>query len=267
MRIFISWSGERSRRVSLGLKSLLEDLFTDGIEVFLSEDIKPGESWAGRLNDEIERSKFGIICLTQENFDAPWLLFEAGAIAKQLGSKRLVPYHIDQLPAVADHSPLSHFQHVTATEDGTRRLIKAINEIRTPPLSDQRLEKSYGRWWIDFARTLAALTSTNTAGTVTRSNREVLDAILHKVELLSARQSPNISPGEMLHLMNLKRQPSLTYERAGSLLKELRHLRDLDLIRNKRGPIGELPEKFQLDQYFELSDSGLYLVLRSIFQA
>jgi hypothetical protein len=266
MRTFISWSGEHSRRAGLGLKSLLEDLFTDGVEVFMSEDIRPGEPWAGRLNDEIEHSDFGILCLTEDNFEAPWLLFEAGAIAKQLGSKRVVPYLIDPLPPAADRSPLFHFQHVTATEDGTRRLIKSINEVRTPPLSDQRLEKSYGRWWGDFAQTIKMLASQSTSGTVMQSDRELLEAILNKVEVLCTKQSPSLTPGEMVHLVNLKQQQSIVYKRVAPLQKELRRLRDLGLIKNKRGPIGELPEAFQLDQYFELSDSGLYQVLRSLFR-
>jgi len=83
MRIFTSWSGERSKAAALGLRSLLQDLFEDAVDVFISEHINPGEAWAVRLGRELEESEFGIICITQENAHAPWLLFEAGAIAKK----------------------------------------------------------------------------------------------------------------------------------------------------------------------------------------
>ncbi len=35
-------------------------------------------SWSARLQE----TDFGIICLTPENVSAPWLLFEAGALAR-----------------------------------------------------------------------------------------------------------------------------------------------------------------------------------------
>jgi hypothetical protein len=262
MRIFLSWSGERSKRAALGLKSLFEDVFTEGVDVFLSENIEAGETWARRLDSELDRSEFGVLCLTQENFQAPWLLFEAGAIAKKLGSVRVVPYLIDPLPAAADRSPLAQFQNVRATDEGTLRLLKSINAVRANPLSDQRLEKSYKKWWEDFAKTLKGLDSPPARETVPQSDRELLETILKKVELLCGKPpgpgaaATKLTAAEMAHLLNLHHQPAVVYKRAGSLEKELRHLRDLGLIKNKRGPIGELPETFQLDQYFELSELG-----------
>ena len=86
MQIFTSWSGERSKAAALGLRSLLQDLFEDAVDVFISEHINPGEAWAVRLGRELEESEFGIICIAQENARAPWLLFEAGAIAKKFGT-------------------------------------------------------------------------------------------------------------------------------------------------------------------------------------
>lgn len=67
MKIFISWSGERSKMIANALKSWLEKFFQT-IEVFMSEsDIEPGTRWAFRLNDELQISNYGIICLTPEN--------------------------------------------------------------------------------------------------------------------------------------------------------------------------------------------------------
>src|SRR5262252_1871874 len=123
MDIFTSWSGERSKAAALGLKSLLQDLFEDAVSVFVSDHISAGEPWAQRLGAELERSEFGILCLTQENFQAPWLLFEAGAIAKKFGAARVVPYWIDELSESAERSPLAQFQHVRADREGTYRLV------------------------------------------------------------------------------------------------------------------------------------------------
>src|ERR1700692_3776725 len=148
MRIFLSWSGERSKTAALGLKSLLESTFPEAVDVFISDHIGAGETWARRLESELEQSQFGILCLTEDNFQAPWLLFEAGAIAKKFDSARVVPYLIDDLPDAADRSPLAQFQHVRATREGTFRLVKSINVAReNPQVNEQRLETLFKGWW------------------------------------------------------------------------------------------------------------------------
>lgn len=50
-------------------------------------------------------------------------------------------------------------------------------------------------------------------------------------------------------------RPTTTYTRGPTLQKELRHLRDLGFIKNKK-PIADLPASFQLNQYFDLTDKG-----------
>ena len=262
MRVFVSWSGERSKAAALGLKSLLEDTFPEAVDVFISDHIDAGETWARRLESELEQSQFGVLCLTQENFQAPWLLFEAGAISRKFGSARVVPYLIDELPAAADRSPLSQFQHVEANREGTFRLVKSINAVRENPQIIQKLERLFSRWWPDLEQTLTALPASAGRQPDTRSEREILEAILHKVDILvqahqdSTGSALRLPSEELAHLLNLRDQPAITYNLRGNLKKELRHLRDLGLIKNKQGPIGELPATFQLDHYFELSESG-----------
>ena len=184
MRVFVSWSGERSKAAALGLKSLLEDTFPEALDVFISDHIDAGETWARRLESELEQSQFGVLCLTQENFQAPWLLFEAGAISRKFGSARVVPYLIDELPAAADRSPLSQFQHVEANREGTFRLVKSINAVRENPQIIQKLERLFSRWWPDLEQTLTALPASAGRRPDARSEREVLEAILHKVDIL-----------------------------------------------------------------------------------
>jgi len=262
MRVFVSWSGDRSKAAALGLKSLLEDTFPGTVDVFVSEHIAAGENWARRLQEELEQSEFGVLCLTQENFQAPWLLFEAGAIAKKFGSARVVPYLIDKLPAAAEHSPLSQFQHVAANREGTFQLVKSINTVHPNPHPDQRLERLFNGWWSDFEQTLKTLPPPAGQRADTRSDREILETILERVAALARAQHDStgalvhLPSAELAHLLNLRDQPTISYSLRGNLKNELRHLRDLGFIKNKQGPIGQLPAAFQLDNFFELSQSG-----------
>jgi hypothetical protein len=84
MKVFISWSGERSQALAQALRDWLP-LVLHYVEPWLSQsDIEPGERWASEVSKELEVSNFGIICVTKENTESPWILFEAGALAKSL---------------------------------------------------------------------------------------------------------------------------------------------------------------------------------------
>ncbi len=258
MRIFTSWSGDRSKAAALGLKSLLQDLFEEAVQVFVSEHITPGEAWAQRLGTELEQSEFGILCLTRDNWQSPWLLFEAGAIAKKFASSRVVPYLIDELPAASDRSPLAQFQHVRADREGTYRLVESINGIRDNPKPNDRLERSFAKWWPDLEQTLKTVQASNPAQPPIRSDRELLETILQRLETWSqSRQQSyvDLPPIELTHLRNLRDHPDLSYRRDSNLQKELRHLRDIGLIKNKK-PIADLPPSFPLGQHFDITDKG-----------
>jgi hypothetical protein len=202
------------------------------------------------------------LCLTQDNFQAPWLLFEAGAISKRFGSGRVVPYLIDALPEAAARSPIAQFQQVPASRDGTFRLVMSINAARDNPQARDRLERIFNRWWTDLEQTLNALPVPVGSPLTTRSDREVLETILQKVEILAQAHElrtgshVNLKKAEIAHLLNLSDDSTKMYTLQGEVQKELRRLRDLGLIKNKQGPIHSLPSSFRLSEYFELSEEG-----------
>ena len=90
MKVFVSWSGEQSQKFAEALKEWLEQCI-QSVEVFFSsEDIEKGENWQIKLSNELQDTNYGIVCLTPENIDAPWIHFEAGALSKLLDSKVMV---------------------------------------------------------------------------------------------------------------------------------------------------------------------------------
>ena len=260
MNIFISWSGERSKTAALALKSLLEDVFPQAVTVFISDHINPGENWGQRLGAELEKSQFGILCLTEDNFQAPWLLFEAGALAKKFAASRVVPYLIDKMPASADHSPLFQFQSVPADKDGTLRLVMSINEANETPHAEQRLIKHFEKWWSDLEHTLKGLPASR-QNLDRRSDRDILESIHRKVTALAQERSQPPEPtaelttAEMVHLVKLRHQPATRYELNETVKKELRHLRDLGLVKIKQ-PIATMPEKLLFGDFFSLTEAG-----------
>ena len=151
MKVFISWSGERGKTIATGLRGWLADMMHKVDPWLSSEDIDPGTRWNAELAKQLEDTHFGVICLTPESACAPWVLFEAGALAKTLGSGHVCPY-LFQLDPVELQQPLGQFDAVPATKTGTLKLIRGINHAleKEGPLPDDRLLRCFERWWPDL---------------------------------------------------------------------------------------------------------------------
>ena len=124
MTVFVSWSGELSRSIAELLKKWIEDVL-QGVQVWISSrDIEKGAFWFGDLAASLEQTNVGIICVTHENKDAPWILFEAGALSKGLSTNRVMPLLID-LSTTDLRPPLSSFNAVLPDKHHMLELIKA----------------------------------------------------------------------------------------------------------------------------------------------
>lgn len=129
MKIFISWSGRRSKQVADALASWLNEVFEAALlEIFVStQGIRAGAKWSEIINQALRDSTFGVLCLTPENLNAPWVLFEGGALSKTVGEGAVCPYLYD-LECMDLKKPLEQFNGVKADKEGTRSLVFSINE-------------------------------------------------------------------------------------------------------------------------------------------
>ncbi len=158
--VFISWSGDNSKRVALALRHWIQILLPN-VEAWMSEcDLAAGARWQDEINAKLEKGSFGIICVTPENKDRPWLLYEAGALAKLLSSAQVCPYLI----GLGKHelsAPLVQFQAVRADKDGTAKLVTSLNSSleknRQKPSGE--LAKDFTAQWRKLSRALAPPTA------------------------------------------------------------------------------------------------------------
>ena len=125
MKIFISWSGEKSKEIAEYLKKWIEQIIQSA-EPWISVDIDKGKKWNQEISQNLEDSKIGILCVTRDNINAPWMLFEAGAISKSSDSY-VCTFLIDLSPTDLT-GPLSIFQATKFNKEDVFKLLTTINE-------------------------------------------------------------------------------------------------------------------------------------------
>lgn len=145
MKVFISWSGDYSREVAEKLSVWIPS-FIQSVDIFFSpDDIGKGENWNNVLSKELDDCNFGIICLTPENVAAPWIHFEAGALAKSLNSRlSSVMFGINTSEV---KGPLSRFQNTKFERDDFFKLLQAINDTSDKPLKPDTLTYLFDALW------------------------------------------------------------------------------------------------------------------------
>jgi len=185
MKIFLSWSGETSKLVASHLHQWLPLIFPD-VQIWIStRDIHAGQRWGNELDEQLEATDFGIICVVPSNLLAPWLLFEAGALSKSVESGRVVPFCLG-IGADEVQGPLSRFQGVAADKEGTRRLVDSINSTMIPPRKETDLGILFDSLWPLLERQLTAVPSTSVAGPRLVNVERILCAATTQFEELDA---------------------------------------------------------------------------------
>lgn len=190
-KVFLSWSGERSKLAARALREWLPFVL-QSVEPWMSEqDIQAGQQWFDEIGKKLKYSGYGIFCLTNENLNKPWILFEAGAIWKAFEGTLLSAYTFGLSPAdIPGIHPLSQFQGTKADKDGTRKLIEGINNaMGSEKIDPSMLNKLFDKWWIDLETSLNGIPDIKQETEVPqqRSDRDLLEDVLNTVRLLEQK--------------------------------------------------------------------------------
>ena len=125
MQVFLSWSGERSKAMAEIFGNWLGQVI-QAVEPWISSDMEKGTRWSPEIATRLENSRVGIICLTPENLNANWILFEAGAVSKTKDA-HVCTLLLDLSPGDVQQ-PLGQFQHTLAnSRNDVHQLVRTIN--------------------------------------------------------------------------------------------------------------------------------------------
>lgn len=186
MRVFISWSGERSKVLAQALKDWLP-LVLHYVEPWMSQaNIDAGERWAVAVAKELEASNFGIICVTRENVNSPWVLFEAGALAKSLQDSRVIPLLLD-LDFKDITGPLAQFQAKKVEKTGISEVIQSLNQAASHIVPVARAEQLFEALWPKLEKITGEIPKPSTGSKPTRSSNDVMEELVSGVRALEVR--------------------------------------------------------------------------------
>ena len=213
MKLFLSWSGERSKQVGKVFSEILPCII-QSCEPFFSQDIDKGTQWLTQITKELDESHVGIICLTQENLNEPWLLFEAGALSKSLEHAHVCTFLLDIEPTDV-RDPIAQFQATKNSKEDIFMLIRTINSCseENARLNDAVLERTFEQFWPDLEKKLGDIPALdNLPPSPKRDDRELLEEVL---EILRSEK-----------YKSLESVSDVTHYLGGSFINLIIHVKD-----------------------------------------
>ncbi len=147
MKVFISWSGDTSLKVAQQFREWLPGVINSIKPYVSSEDIDKGARWSSDIAKELADSTFGILCVTKDNIDEPWLSFEAGALSKTMEKSYVTPFLFD-IKRSEVHGPILQFQSTIFEKEDIKKMVKTLNKACDENgLTDNLFDRSFDVWY------------------------------------------------------------------------------------------------------------------------
>ncbi|MEP2658021.1 MAG: toll/interleukin-1 receptor domain-containing protein [Sedimentitalea sp.] len=212
MKVFISWSGTRSKALAIALKEWLPLILQYTKPWVSDKDISAGDRWAQAIAGELESSNFGILCITPENINSEWILFEAGALSKSMLDAKVIPI-LFGLELSDLSGPLSQFQALKVDQQGMLDVAKSINKVAEQQAEDAHIEELVPALWEKLRQKLDDIPNKEDDEKHARPQTEILEELVFQVRGLGVQlrdfDHENMEPN--VH------QSSMRDERANSL--------------------------------------------------
>lgn len=181
MNVFLSWSGSKSQAVAEEFNTWLQCVLQSVKPWISTSGIEGGSLWFDEISSQLSDSGVGIIFLTEDNKNNPWILFEAGALAKGLKLNRVCTFLIDLEPQDI-HNPLSNFNHTFTNKDSIYKLVATLNSRldKDHSLSIDVLTKVFEKYWPDLDSKIQEIKEKNPSIETpkSRDREEKIDEIL-----------------------------------------------------------------------------------------
>lgn len=176
----------RSKSLAVALRDWLP-LVLNYVKPWVSDkDIGAGDRWAQSVAGELETSNFGIICITPENLQSEWVLFEAGALSKSMLDAKVIPL-LFGLELSDLSGPLSQFQAQKVELTGIMEVVRSINNAADNKVSEDIILRIVPPLWPTLQAELDKIPETRLEEKHMRPQHEILEELVSGVRGLNAR--------------------------------------------------------------------------------
>lgn len=191
--VFISWSGEKSKLIAEELRRWIPSVLQFAKPYFTPNDIEKGTKWGTEISGKLAESNVGIICLTRENINRPWILFEAGALSKDLKTSKVcsVLFGLDNTDL---SGPLTIFQTTEFEKSDFKKMMSTINNSsENQKLNQETFDSVFEKWWPDLERSIQEILEKESKQDHenVRSDRDLLEEILELTRERAYHSSSN----------------------------------------------------------------------------
>ncbi len=180
--VFISWSGTLSKRIAYIVQDWIATTVQLAIPFVSDKDIDAGDRGLVEIEENLNKIRVGIICLTAENQNSPWLNFEAGALSKKLGEKSWVAPLLFDIGTAQVRYPMAQFQLNDFSEEGVASVARTVNKAMEKPVNAEKLSSALRLTWPDLASKIEAIRSEGSQQVLveepTRSTDEMFEEII-----------------------------------------------------------------------------------------
>ncbi|WP_405600376.1 MULTISPECIES: hypothetical protein [unclassified Pseudoalteromonas] len=190
MKMFYSWSGTKSHKTAMAFSEWVPCILNAVKPWVSSEDIDRGSIWLNDILEQLKDTNYGLVFVTKENQDKPWILFESGALSKGLNESRVFTVLVDlQVRDINSGSPLKHLNHTTLDKDGILKLLKSINkQLDSTKVQESVLEMSFNALWPVLETQILQIQSDEpTLDLPKRDDKDVLNDILDNVLIINKK--------------------------------------------------------------------------------
>lgn len=180
MRIFISWSGVTSKKLAEVIRQWIPGVIQAARPYYSPDDISKGSRWSSEISKELDSSKIGIICLTKDNLQAPWIMFEAGALSKNIEISKVCPVLFGIEPSDIQ-GPLVQFQAAKFSKEEIKKVIRMVNsEVGDNALLPDVMENVFEMWWPKLLESVETILKEDIIenNSNLRTDRDILEEVL-----------------------------------------------------------------------------------------
>lgn len=209
MNIFISWSGETSMKIAEEIKNWIPKVLQSAKPYYTPSDIEKGAKWESEINEKLSECGVGIICLTNDNTEKPWILFEAGALSNKLETSKVCPilFGIKKSDVTG---PLARFQLTDFNKADMLKLITSVNKsLEEKSIESALLIEMFDTFYPKLEEKVKKILDSvnNPVVKPRRSDRDILEEVLNIVRKQNNQNDDDLSPAKTIQ----KRQ--VAYER------------------------------------------------------